>query len=115
MKWPWAAARVINASPKYWPKKVYFLDGPMKGKTAEVKGGLFISIPVNTNDGMQYLRYKWETIYPRALVAYARFLPSSWEVKLHTREEVEGLIVDYAEVKKRMRGAQSTYLYDEDQ
>ena len=74
MRWPWSPLRVLNASPKFWPKKAYFLDGPMAGKTAVVKAGLFITIPVNTNEGITYWRYSWETIYPTGAVAYVRFM-----------------------------------------
>lgn len=76
MRWPWQRARRTIPRPRsaVWPKKAYFLDGPMAGKTAVVNPGLFITIPVNTNEGIIYWRYRWETIYARGEVAYVRFM-----------------------------------------
>lgn len=93
MKWPWQRApRVINASPKRWPKKVYFLDGPLKGETHESLPCSEILLLANRGplesvwDGLAYLnilrptpyveiRYRWDTFYANGNVAFARLSP----------------------------------------
>lgn len=97
MRWPWSKPRVLNAEPKRWPKKVYFLDGPMAGKTAQaVAPGYEVVIPfighetgVPIRDTLEWefpgflmtvqpsyrtWRYAWDTLYHNGLVAYVRFV-----------------------------------------
>ena len=93
MRWPWTPPRVVNPpSPSVWPKKVYFLDGPMAGKTGDAGPGHCVTVSYITHPKMGALwwtpentwpathlntiaswTYEWETVYPRSLVAYVRF------------------------------------------
>ena len=94
MRWPWQRARHLKDHRFYsrWPKKVYFLDGPMAGKTGTSHGGYFVPViymkapsrPTNFFEGdyelssmpesvYDHWRYDWETCYPCAEVAYVRF------------------------------------------
>lgn len=101
MRWPWQP-RHLKDHRFYsrWPKKVYFLDGPLRGEVREGAGpGYEVVVPyishmdveraqksVNSltwefpgflmSDPPQYSRwrYAWETCYPCAKVAYVRFV-----------------------------------------
>jgi hypothetical protein len=96
MRWPWSKPRVTpRPRASVWPKRVYFLDGPMQGEVREGAGpGYEVVIPYNPprahpvgaltwefpgflmSDPPEYpvWRYAWETCYPRAEVAYVRFI-----------------------------------------
>lgn len=94
MRWPWSKPRVTPyQSGSVWPKKVYFLDGPCKGmESKEVRCGREVLVPyigyprenptwaqygvLREGPGCDYWRYAWETVYPRAAVAYVRFIKS---------------------------------------
>ena len=95
MRWPWKRVRHLKDHRFYsrWPKKVYFLDGPLVGQTREGAGpGFEVVVPfigyprdnptfadynvqhANPTTAIQYWRYYWETCYPCAAVAYVRFI-----------------------------------------
>jgi len=101
MRWPWSKPRIVGRLRPYeWPKKVYFLDGPLRGEVREGAGPgyevviLYISM-IDVKAGVpsrntltwefpgflmsdppkcSVWRYAWETAYPRAQVAYVRFV-----------------------------------------
>ena len=96
MRWPWQRARHFKDHRYYsrWPKKVYFLDGPMQGKTGHTTlGGFQVLVPylppapesraswfsgddvlpISSAFQVKLWRYSWETCYPTAEVAYVTF------------------------------------------
>ena len=80
--WRWLQGKYRPGSVAYKPwnprlQKVYFLDGPMAGKTMMYPVGLYLVAGVYYTAQREYKKctYNWETIYKNAIVWYAQHNP----------------------------------------